>query len=546
MIRTVLLLACTLGVLSVAAEAQPEVLDPDLTVSFVLTTPGTPVRLAHDATTDDLYLLTFAGDLYRIAPPYDSSTVVLVASLEEHGAPFPVYGLAVGPEGTLYLVGNARTDSTTSGVIRRGVRVGNGRAWSTVMQTELYARSGTPYDHLFNGLAVSPDGATLYVNSGSRTDHGEIQALGGLYPELREVPLSSAIVRIPTAADSLVLPNDEAALLAGGYLYADGLRNSFDLAFDADGALFATENSGARDDSDELNWIREGLHYGFPWRMGLNNTPQRFPDYDPDLDPLVNPASFAYQNGFFYNDPTYPPPPAGVSFTDPIYNTGPDADLYRDSTTGAIHDASVTGEPSATFTPHRSPLGLTFDVSASLPAPYTEDGFVLSWTNGTGDPLLGPFGDPGQDLLHLELDSAADTTRATRLVRGFANPVDAVLIGRTLYVVEFGAPNGLWVVTFPEGSSVEPGEPDAAFHLDVSPNPMRLTGVLSVRVHRPQPLRIEIVDPLGRRVALLTEGVRSPGLHTFPLDGRDWAPGVYFVRAIGEQQARTRAFTLLR
>ena len=51
--------------------------------------------------------------------------------------------------------------------------------------------------------------------------------------------------------------------------------------------------SGDRDDSEELNWLREGHHYGFPWRMGLNETPQQFADYDPAEDLLLNPASYA-------------------------------------------------------------------------------------------------------------------------------------------------------------------------------------------------------------------------------------------------------------
>ncbi|MFT7553257.1 MAG: hypothetical protein ACI9BV_003589, partial [Rhodothermales bacterium] len=53
------------------------------------------------------------------------------------------------------------------------------------------------------------------------------------------------------------------------------------------GDLFGTENAGDCDDSEELNWIREGRHYGFPWRIGTSVTPQQFPGYDPSADPFV-------------------------------------------------------------------------------------------------------------------------------------------------------------------------------------------------------------------------------------------------------------------
>ncbi|MFT7553663.1 MAG: glucose/arabinose dehydrogenase [Rhodothermales bacterium] len=173
------------------------------------------------------------------------------------------------------------------------------------------------------------------------------------------------VLRIPANAIDLTLPNDRQALKDGGYVFAEGIRNSFDLEFSPDGDLFGTENAGDRDDSEELNWIREGRHYGFPWRIGTSVTPQQFPGYDPSADPFVqpdrNPDNQADIGWYFSDDPTYPPPPAGVTFADPIPNAGPFADHFRDPTTGAVMDASDEGVTSGTFTSHRSPLGLVFD-----------------------------------------------------------------------------------------------------------------------------------------------------------------------------------------
>ncbi len=166
-----------------------------------------------------------------------------------------------------------------------------------------------------------------------------------------------------------------------------------------------------------------------------------------------------------YNDPDYPPRPEGVTFTDPVINRGPDGDSYRDPETGEIRDASDRGETLRTFTAHRSPLGLVFDVDGALGGEYTGDGFVLAWTAGDpeGDPASGPFEDPSQDLLHLELTKTADRddyeTTATRIAGGFSNPIDAVLVGNVLYVLEFGefGEGGIWEVTFP--ASRLPGAP---------------------------------------------------------------------------------------
>lgn len=539
------LLVCTL-LPPHPARAQPTPLVQNVRVERVATlAPGT-LRLERDAATGALFTLTLGGDVYRFDSPY--TTGVRVASTAAHGLSDNVQGLAVGAGGTLYLVGNVLVGLYETGVVRRGVPVGSGDGsggytWTTVAQTETFVRSGTPSDHKMNAVAVSPDGAWLFVNHGSRTDHGEERSNGGAAPGLREIPLTSLLYRLPATATGLVLPNDEAALRAGGYLWADGLRNAFDLAFDASGRLYATENSGDRDDSDELNWVREGRHYGFPWRMGVHDTPQRFPGYDPAADRLLNPAATSAQAGAFYDDPGYPAVPLGVVFTDPVVNVGPDADAYRDEATGQILRASATGVAARTFTPHRSPLGLTFDGARALPLPFTGDGFVLSFTDGDAahagaSELLTPFGEPSQDLLHLRF-SGPDTLSATRIVGGFDGPIDAVLDGQTMYVAEIGARSGLWAVTFslPSASAAE-AAPRAGVR--VLPNPFRARARVEVETARAQDVRVEVVDVLGRRVALLHDGALGAGAHAFEVRGTDLPAGLYLVRVATSGSTVTR------
>jgi hypothetical protein len=327
-----------------------------------------------------------------------------------------------------------------------------GRVWSVLAETEAYPRSKTAFDHVFNGIIVSPDGNSIFVNSGSRTDHGEVQDVGGLFPNTREVALTAKIFRLPTTASNLFLPNDANALRAAGRIFADGTRNSFDFAFAPQGLFFATENGPDRDMSDELNWLRQGLHFGFPWRIGGADNPQQFPSYNPANDRLLDSRFIGVAGGYYHNDPTFPPAPANLA--EPVINIGPDADKFRDPATGQIKDASELGLTISTFTAHRSPLGLVFDTAGDMDLPFRNHGFMLSFTpgdpNGTGVP--GPFFDASQDLVDLQLTSLGATNfqaRVTKLVGGFSSPIDAEIIGNRIYVLEYGGNQGVWEITFP-------------------------------------------------------------------------------------------------
>jgi len=233
---------------------------------------------------------------------------------------------------------------------------------------------------------------------------------------------------------------------------------------------------GDRDDNEELNWIRPGHHYGFPWRIGQTDTPQQFPGYDPSSDPFIGPGASAP----FTNDPTYPPAPEGVVFTDPIMSSGPDADMFRDPADGSLLDASENGMKIGSLTAHRSPLGLTFDNDRALAEPYAGDGFVLSWTPGSSG-LLNPMQDAGEDLLHITLNFIDGEDRyeaeVARIVEGFTMPMDAVLVGNKMYVLEmrWSGSADLWELSFPPAATTatEPRElpAGAVADLRVYPNP---------------------------------------------------------------------------
>ena len=425
----------------------PVLLGEGLSLRKVIEVGPSFIRLVRNPVDGDVYVLDSDGGIYRISDISGSASRDPVAGIRElKGKPT---GMAFGADGTLYAVLNTKVgENKTQVVVRKGVPNDEGRfTWETLASSEPYPLSNTYFDHLYNGIVVSPDGQWIYINGGSRTDHGEVEDNAGAFPDTRDVALTARILRIPTSASELVLPNDEAALTEQGLIFARGTRNAYDMAFAPNGDLFAIDNGPDADYPDELNWIREGLHYGFPWRFGIQDNPQRFPDYDPSKDLRLQSGFWAVDNGFYHNDPDFPQAPG--EFTDPVVNLGPDAMIYRGDD-GQEYDASTQGETLSTFTPHISPLGLVFATEPELPAQWRDDGdtfsaFLVSW-GAAG----GTLSYRGQGLLHLQLTKTGDNyeVKTTEIARGFLFPIDAVLIENRLYVLDYAGNGAIWEITF--------------------------------------------------------------------------------------------------
>jgi len=150
--------------------------------------------------------------------------------------------------------------------------------------------------HSNNGLAFGTDGR-LYFGVGSTTE-GQIE----------DNPLAASILSVkPDGSDLKV--------------FARGLGNTFDVAFNSAGALFGGDNSpggeeGVDDPSDEFNYLIEGEHYGYP---------------------------------YFYGDPP-----------------------KNNGTRGAV----------VTFPPHSSPTGVSFYSGTTYPAQYRDNAFITLWNRG--------------------------------------------------------------------------------------------------------------------------------------------------------------------
>jgi hypothetical protein len=451
----VLVLACWAG-LSVPAKGAPAALDPALSIRNVMNTGSGSFRLARNPVDGALYYLKVNGQLHRVnlsATPGASTSTLLYTSADHQVT--SAAGMAFGPDGSIYLTSNTPVSNNTYTVstVTKGIYnpTSGTRAWSVLARTVPYPGGTRIFSHQMNAILLTPDARSILVNIGARTDHGEVQTDGGTFPGLREVGLTTVLLRLPIESSGLLLPNNRGQLRAMGFVYCEGLRNTYNLAFGPNGDLFGTENGPDRDMSEEINWLREGHHYGYPWRMGTEDNPQQFPNYNPSQDRLLNPSYTAVRQGTYQNDPTYPPAP--TRFTEPVINLGPDADRIRDPVTGGVIDASDTGRTLGTFTGHRCPLGLSFDNQRAMGSKFQGDGFVVSWTRGlaAGATGEGAFGDPSQDLLHLEFTSVGSNyhVRATRIVGGLSNPADTAIIANKLYVLENGGSQGLWEVTFP-------------------------------------------------------------------------------------------------
>jgi len=128
-------------------------------------------------------------------------------------------------------------------------RLEEGKAYD---QTEMFA---VPIDsgflvHNGGGLQFDEDGF-LYIGIG---DYGDASR-----PQDLTIP-HGKIHRFAVSGDRLTVP--EANPIAGSSIFAYGLRNPFDYAFDPlSGRLFATENGDNCD--DEINLVLPGYNYGY-------------------------------------------------------------------------------------------------------------------------------------------------------------------------------------------------------------------------------------------------------------------------------------------
>ena len=198
----------------------------------------TSVGLSPDG---DIYVSQYGGPVFRLEDADGDG--VFERKVEYASGRFFINGIAFAPQGLLYVSSQSRVS-----IVRDtdGDTVGD--------QIEDIITDLPSGNHQNNGLAFGPDGK-LYITNGSTCN------------ECDEADERSA---------TILQANLDGSELR---VYASGLRNAYDLTFDPQGRLWATDNGSDPpcNTLDELNLIEEGGDYGWPYSPGCDSPQSGIP-----------------------------------------------------------------------------------------------------------------------------------------------------------------------------------------------------------------------------------------------------------------------------
>src|ERR1051326_2324210 len=96
------------------AGGAPAGLNPNLQIRLVLNTTNSSgassIRIRKDPRNNQLYYLKYNGDVFRLSlQPGTGSSSTRVYSAANHGISTSALGMTIGPDGTMYVVGNTTT-----------------------------------------------------------------------------------------------------------------------------------------------------------------------------------------------------------------------------------------------------------------------------------------------------------------------------------------------------------------------------------------------------------------------------------------------------
>ena len=395
-----------------------------------------PVRLIHNGT--KFYYNSYAGKIYEVDASgnyftkYNSSNHGLDEILGMDYESNKIY-----VSGSKYLIG----DSTWIGYIKSVDLTTD--AWTTLIQTDTLYKGNSFQDHRLGTVTIHNN--NIYAHLASRTNSGELQEVAGVTNtnNLREHWCTAAIFKFPIDPSTIItIENDSTWMATSPYVFSIGLRHAFAMDFDDNGDLYAALNSDRRDIPEPIYKIQQGSNAGFPYQIGAVPNP-RSSTYDPSLDTLLLDPP-ANNQGYYNNDPTFPPAPGGTYIV-PLINVGPDADKFRNTHTGMIWDASSLGISLAGLSGHKSPTSLSFDRNDELPDSLSGTALITCWASTNSTFMY----DIGSDLLSMSLKTN-DTIGITRLASNFINPMAVKIIGDVAYVMD---KTKIWKIIFKNCSS---------------------------------------------------------------------------------------------
>lgn len=296
------------------------------------------------------YALTLDGNLWKLEDQDGDNYAETITALflnSEHGSPF---GHAVGlafRDGVIYISDKGRISTLTD-------EDGDGQLETVTPLVEELPAEIFPL-HSNNGIVFGPDDK-LYVGVGAASDAGPITRR-----------YEASILRMnPDGSDLEV--------------FATGFRNPYDLAFSPQGELFTADNSPDRLTHEltylppeELNYVREGLNYGFPEVFG--NPPPGIEGVEPPVTELI--TSTVSSGLVYYSADQFPP-----AYSDGVYVVQYGGMLRGGHqvifvTLERQDDGRITGtwETFAAFNKSFHPVDVTVGPDGSL--------YVVEWTQGT-------------------------------------------------------------------------------------------------------------------------------------------------------------------
>ena len=103
-----------------------------------------------------------------------------------------------------------------------------------------------------------------------------------------------------------------------------------------------------------------------------------------------------------------------------------------------------------------------------------------------------------------------------------------------------------WEAMEATGASAEAGLPGGFALSEPHPNPSASAARLTLDLAEAQAVTAEVLDALGRRVALLHAGPLGAGAHVLVVEGSSLPSGLYVVRVTGEAFTAARRLALVR
>lgn len=284
----------------VEATLQRIKLPPGFSISLYALAPGART-LAVGARGKAIFVGTDDKRAYVLTPGDGKAAAV------EDFSPWPSltmpHGVCLSKEGALFLVERNRV--TRLDDAESNWRDAASKAQAIVKAGDLVPRSSESRSHSARVCRVGPDGR-LYISLGQPDNVAPRDKLA-LYER--------------TGVGGIIRMNPDGS---GREVFATGVRNSVGMDFDADGALWFTDNQvdGMGDDipPGEINRAdRPGLNFGFPWFGGGHVRTKEYERDTPPADavfPMVETQAHAADLGMtFYRGAMFPPEYRGGLFS---------------------------------------------------------------------------------------------------------------------------------------------------------------------------------------------------------------------------------------